>query len=72
MQSIKTMINLRSVQSIRIYFSFSLGTVIVMVGRTYSRRRRARDVRRDAEHAECTVGAHLDAQDAQGVVSSSG
>ena len=43
-----------------------------MVGRTYSRRRRARDVRRDAERAERTVGAHLDAQDAQGAVSSSG
>jgi len=43
-----------------------------MVGRTYSRRRRAHDVRRDAERAERTVGAHLDAQDAQGVVSSSG
>jgi hypothetical protein len=27
----------------------------VMVSRTYSRRRRARDVRHDAERAECTI-----------------
>ena len=40
-----------------------------MVGRTYSRRRRARDVRRDAERAERAVGAH---EDALGAITASG
>jgi hypothetical protein len=40
-----------------------------MVGRTYSRRRRARDVHRDAERAERAVGKH---EDALGAITTSG
>jgi hypothetical protein len=40
-----------------------------MVGRTYSKHRRASDVRRDAERAERTVGAH---KDALGAITASG
>jgi hypothetical protein len=40
-----------------------------MVGRTYSSRRRARDVRHDAEHAERAVGKH---EDALGAITTSG
>jgi hypothetical protein len=41
----------------------------VMVGRTYSRRRRARDVRRDEERAERAMAAH---EDALGAITCSG
>jgi hypothetical protein len=41
----------------------------VMVGRTYSRRRRARDVRRDVERTERVGGAH---EDARGAITASG
>jgi hypothetical protein len=41
----------------------------VMVGHTYSRRRRARDMRRDVERAKRAGGAH---EDARGAITASG
>jgi hypothetical protein len=43
-----------------------------MVGRTYSRHRRARDVRRDAERAERAASSRLGTQSAQVGATSSG
>ena len=53
----------------RTNFGDSIFRELVMVGRTYSRRRRARDVRRDAERAERAGGAH---EDALGAITVSG
>jgi hypothetical protein len=52
------------VHSFLLFFSCML--VVVMWGRTYTRRRRARDVRRAAERVECV------ASEAHGMASTSG
>jgi hypothetical protein len=43
-----------------------------MVGRQYSRRRRARDVRRDAQRTESALGAHATDQDSATVCGQEG